>query len=188
MKELREKGRTFDEMNMAKTYAETQVMELEAERDDLTEQIDAPRTVEEMVSDQTNQDEGFDSKSEDLAQSVHHLVEQIGVVGEKEENLSLALEVMTNWEKLPWQSRVKWSTVKIDFNRPVMPLAHRICARPYSTGSSDMCTALLNVCSLASCLCFMEQSGRLAAASMNQGISLFETLTDGKELCGRSLG
>jgi hypothetical protein len=28
----------------------------------------------------------------------------------------------------------------------------------------------------------------LAATSMNQGSSLFETLTNGKELCGRPLG
>ena len=49
MKELREKGRTFDEMNIAKTYVETQVMELEAERDNLTEKIDAPSAMEEMA-------------------------------------------------------------------------------------------------------------------------------------------
>ncbi len=95
LNELREKGRTFDEMSAAKTDLETQVMELEAERDDLKEQIDASSAMEEMVSHLTNQNEALESKSNDLEQSVHHLEEQISVMEEMEEHLSSALEDMT---------------------------------------------------------------------------------------------
>ncbi len=95
LKELREKGRTFDEMSVAKADLETQVMELEAERDDLKEQIDASSAMEEMVSDLTNQNGALESKSNDLAQSVHHLEEQISVMEEMEEHLISALEDMT---------------------------------------------------------------------------------------------
>jgi WD40 repeat protein len=36
-----------------------------------------------------------------------------------------------------------------------------------------------------SCVCFMQQSNRLAAASMNQGILLFDLSTNEKKLCGK---
>jgi hypothetical protein len=57
--------------------------------------------MEEMVSDQTNQDEGFDSKSDDLAHSVHHLEEQISVMEEMEKHISSALEDMTKEKIAP---------------------------------------------------------------------------------------